>query len=89
MRSRRKLWLVALALLVALAVVAVLVAPGVDLPAMALRALIYAMVFFLLLRSFSLQAQARSRRRSPVWCAAHAPPEAALRPAPIPSCLRC
>ena len=82
-------WTIAIALLVALAVFIVLVAPGVDLPATVLQSLIYALVFLLLVRLPSLMAQPRYSRRAPAACAVGPPAIAPACPVSRLDSLRC
>lgn len=82
-------WKIAVAILVALTVFVILVAPSVDLPATALRALVYAMVFFFLLRLPSLKPAARLWRPVPVACATGPPLRTSSPPSNPPASLRC
>ena len=66
--------MIAVALLVALAVLIVLVAPSVDLPATVLQRLVYALVFVLLLRLPLVMKRRWFSHSAPVACA-NGPPE--------------
>ena len=81
---------VVIALLVALAVCIVLVAPRVDLPATTLESLAYAFAFYLLMRlPLCLPAVARVSRPVSLVSSADLPPLASASPADLLASLRC